>query len=446
MSEKEKIELYIAQIDTLINCKVACTSDDFEKWKINVERLLANKYGQTSYEFQRFSEISFNLDMTTFFAYKTDSDIDDMEKMELKAIDDCRTGLIQAKKLLVTYLADFEDKGLSVKDMQTDFTKTPIDYNQVDNRQQQDNKTNLYTERHNMRIPVEKTYAVSIKAYSMLFNCCERYFDNLAWKYPEECPDGNACCGLDRIKFNEDLEYEIPTLFRCDGIIDKPKIHKNIFVDGLREDKYDQYALFDLIEYTARNLRDIVRKSEHSYFGHYHFLFGSANTVSQKFVSEINSIFTKTGLLYCLTDNFEIERVEDKSVLSAEIEQRIDCIKETGLRELLHTAIQKHKSPYPEDQKDAVEKIWDALERLKTYYTTLDKKDSAAKIVNDIAGENTSLIELLNAEFKALTDIGNNYRIRHHETSKVDITDPRHYDYFFNRCLSLIALAIQYLK
>lgn len=51
-----------------------------------------------------------------------------------------------------------------------------------------------------------------------------------------------------------------------------------------------------------------------------------------------------------------------------------------------------------------------------------------------------------NTEFKILTDIGNKYRIRHHETNKIDIIDIRYYDYLFNRCLSLIALAIQYLE
>ena len=47
---------------------------------------------------------------------------------------------------------------------------------------------------------------------------------------------------------------------------------------------------------------------------------------------------------------------------------------------------------------------------------------------------------------KELTTIGNNFRIRHHETNKIDIVDIRHYDYFFNRCLALIALALQYLQ
>ena len=78
-------------------------------------------------------------------------------------------------------------------------------------------------------------------------------------------------------------------------------------------------------------------------------------------------------------------------------------------------------------------------------YTSLDKKSSVTKIVDDMSNSHTSFVDLFNDEFKALTGIGNNYRIRHHETDKIDITDIKHYDYFFNRCLSLIALAIQYL-
>lgn len=62
-----------------------------------------------------------------------------------------------------------------------------------------------------------------------------------------------------------------------------------------------------------------------------------------------------------------------------------------------------------------------------------------------MAGGKTEYITMFDAEFIELTKIGNNFRIRHHETNKIDITDVRHYDYFFNRCLSMIALAIQYL-
>ena len=54
-------------------------------------------------------------------------------------------------------------------------------------------------------------------------------------------------------------------------------------------------------------------------------------------------------------------------------------------------------------------------------------------------------IDLFNVKFNPLTDIDNCFRIRHHETSKIDITDSKLYEYFFNRCLSLIAQSIQYL-
>lgn len=304
----------------------------------------------------------------------------------------------------------------------------------------------LYTERNGMRKPVEKTFTVTIKEYSLLYDCCARYFDNLGWKYPDECPDGVLCCGMDFAKFNQDMEYEIPTLFRRDGQIAKPSSNYNFFNDETKEDEFDQYALFDLIEFVAQNVRDITHKSYHSYFKHYDLTFGNTNQIQGEFIAEINAIFDKTGLLYHLAMNAEIERIEESAVLSKAIENRVTTIKEPGIRGLLEIAIQKHKSPYPNDQKDAVEKIWDALERLKTYYTTMDKKSSVAKIVSDMADGKAAFNTLFNDEFVALTKIGNDYRIRHHETNKIDITDIRHYDYFFNRCLSLIALAIQYLQ
>lgn len=304
----------------------------------------------------------------------------------------------------------------------------------------------LYTERHNMRSPITKTYKISIKAYSLLYDCCSRYFEHLAWKYTDECPDGYGCCGFNFYQFSEDMEFEIPTLFRRDGVIDKPRSTKNVFDDEPKCDEYDQYALIDLIEFVGQNIRDITRRNHHSYYRHDDLSFGSTNSIAERFIEEINAIFEKTGLLYSLTTDLEVERVEETAVLSDEIEADISAITEPGIKELLITAARKHKSPYPDDQKDAVEKIWDALERLKTYYTGMDKKSSATKIVSDMADGQADYIELFNTEFKALTDIGNNFRIRHHETSKIDITDIRHYDYFFNRCLSLISTAILYLK
>lgn len=171
-----------------------------------------------------------------------------------------------------------------------------------------------------------------------------------------------------------------------------------------------------------------------------------SNGEKAPFQAAINDSLRKDNLSFRLSDSGLIELQANHEVLSSEIIANVDLIAEPGIRDLLKDAIEKHMQPTVQAHRDAVEKIWDALERLKTYYTTMDKRASASKIVADMADGNQSYSELFNAEFKALTDIGNDYRIRHHETNKIDITDPRYYDYFFNRCLSLIALAIQYLQ
>jgi hypothetical protein len=118
-------------------------------------------------------------------------------------------------------------------------------------------------------------------------------------------------------------------------------------------------------------------------------------------------------------------------------------IQEAGLKDLL----QESANYYDEGNiKIAVEKLWDAFERLKTYYSpTLDKKISVGRIIDNMSGQKEPYKELFEKEFFELTQIGNSFRIRHHETTKINIEDIRHYDYFYKRCLSLISASIQYL-
>jgi len=300
----------------------------------------------------------------------------------------------------------------------------------------------LYTERHGMRLPIEKTSIITPEMYSMLFDCCRKYYDNLSWKYPVECPDGQGCCGMDYEQFFTHLKFDIPTLLRdSNNNIIKP----NSWLGKC--DKYDQYALLDLIELIGQNCRDIVNGSFHSFFKHYHIRLLETDEVFDEFQKDINEIFEKTGLLFKLTSEKIVERVIDNDVASSEMENTIQDVSEVGTKELLQEAYSLYKQPNPASRKDATEKIWDAFERLKTYYhcDSLDKKASAKRIVDEISGNQSVFTELFNDEFKALTNIGNNYRIRHHETDKIDITDNNYYDYFFNRCLSLIALAVKYL-
>ena len=124
--------------------------------------------------------------------------------------------------------------------------------------------------------------------------------------------------------------------------------------------------------------------------------------------------------------------------------QDVSTISEKGLKDLIIEADSYYRTG---NKQIAVEKMWDAFERLKTFYSpSLDKSASANKIIDDMSNFESNFKELYEAEFKALTSIGNNFRIRHHETTKVDITDTRQYEYLYKRCLALISVAIQYLE
>lgn len=120
-----------------------------------------------------------------------------------------------------------------------------------------------------------------------------------------------------------------------------------------------------------------------------------------------------------------------------------NLVREIGLKELIKEA----QDYINKDKKVAVEKIWDALERLKSNYVTksIDKKASAERIVDDISNKHPIYKVLFNDEFLKLTEIGNKFRIRHHEVDKIEIIDLNYYDYFFNRCMTLIDLATRYL-
>ena len=297
----------------------------------------------------------------------------------------------------------------------------------------------FYTERHGIRKPIEKTYSINRDMYLLLLDCCKKYQKNLTHIFTLNCHHdftGRDYVAFDEAGFITKIKIKIPSLFRDEsGRICAPA----------HNDEYDQYAILDLIEYFAVNIKDISEHWNNKYQNYKTIDWFETSDIFKDFKKEINEIFTEAGLLYELTDEKIIERIVENSPLTKEIENSFAAVQEKGIRELLKDAIALYKTPNSTARQDSVEKIWDAFERLKTYHTELNKKQSAEKIVNDMSGGNNNFYDLFDKEFKMLTDIGNEYRIRHHETNRVDITDVRYYDYLFNRCLSLIALAIEYL-
>lgn len=166
--------------------------------------------------------------------------------------------------------------------------------------------------------------------------------------------------------------------------------------------------------------------------------FNRHTTKSSQFRNEINAIFKLNNINVELR-NGEVHSTSNKAIGLDDSTN----INEAGIEELIRTAEDLYNKG---EYSYAVEKIWDAFERIKTYYPTLDKKKSAEKIINDISYGNEHIKKMFDNEFKVLTDTGNSYRIRHHEINKIDISKELHYKYFYKRCLALISVIVENLQ
>lgn len=101
--------------------------------------------------------------------------------------------------------------------------------------------------------------------------------------------------------------------------------------------------------------------------------------------------------------------------------------------------------------KEALKFIWDAFERIKSLYNN-NKKDSIQIIVSNLSDEiklakgSTTSLDInqehffFNNEIKVLTDLGNNYKIRHSEKQQIPIHNCYTQQYLFFRVLNLINL------
>lgn len=262
-----------------------------------------------------------------------------------------------------------------------------------------------YSQR-NLKAIKEKRILLSIKRYArnQIYQLLEKYNDN----YQVEEMGFTYNVSTSENVFNDIRQFYIPKCYN----------EQNQYVE-------------------TRDLHDFVLNSSPFYVMDVIEFFAKHNS-SNDFEMKINALLKLNDIVLKLEDG-KIIGTFDSHIMKI----TLATIEEVGLKEL----IQEAAKYYEEDNlKIAVEKLWDAFERLKTYYSpTLDKKKSIMRIVRDMSNNNAPYIQMFEKEFHELTAIGNNFRIRHHETTKIDIEDDRHYDYFYKRCLSLISVAIQYL-
>ncbi len=156
---------------------------------------------------------------------------------------------------------------------------------------------------------------------------------------------------------------------------------------------------------------------------------------SKTIVSEFNSILETLG--YKLLGG-KIEASQSQLKI-------VEPSNDNDLKSLIQDAMTYHKKNTEDDSQRALEKIWDAFERLKTYYGT-EKKQSLQRIEDFISQGNENVKSLIDKEFDNLTNIGNDFEIRHFERGKINIQSKDLKDYLFDRCSILINFVLKSIE
>ena len=186
-------------------------------------------------------------------------------------------------------------------------------------------------------------------------------------------------------------------------------------------------------DYTETKLFDDISRAEK--------LFGKDVPAIHDFVEEVqhfNGTIRRNAQI--VVDLLEVALSEQASLSYDLVDFQID---DHEFNKLVEQAFQYYKEARIDT---ATEKIWDAFERIKTFYKQYDKKGSITKLIDIVSKNNAEYREMVEEEFTSLTKLGNDFRIRHHETNKKDICCKEHYDYLFHRCIAVLRLVTSVLR
>lgn len=297
-----------------------------------------------------------------------------------------------------------------------------------------------------MQITINAWNGIATLVNSLIAN------NNFAKDFPRQCPDGNGIFGVDEHSFYTKARSVIPainflpengcieTLSSSLSFFEESDPFENNEIKQNKEITQFTYNTLDFIEFVFKHIVDVENDQYHEFFHHYELKFLQTTSAQKQFVSDINEIFERNNIAFKLCSNGEIQRIIDK-----ELEQIIaehTRPEDEELDKLLQQAISKIKKSKFEERQIALERLWDAFERLKTIIKPDNKKESINQLLEKVSNNNQKFQEQLNKECNDLTAIGNNFMIRHFEKDKIAINDSQHLDYLFFRMYTLIRLLL----
>ncbi|MBW0275517.1 hypothetical protein ATM97_09960 [Nocardia sp. MH4] len=245
-----------------------------------------------------------------------------------------------------------------------------------------------------------------------------------AERFPEECPDGNNICGTLTGNLLTDIRALIP----------------GIPLQQLNADHMSDMQAFDLLEYAYQHISKPKRVKEHGYYKHWELSFDRKSALSE-FRKRVNLILSRGRANYEMDTDGRIVRIGSAPVRRLVQKLRPDTGDE-DLDDLIRNALEFYTSKDPQQRQAGLEKLWDGYERLKSVSDPDRKPDKKPDKRRGIAAlieviKPPELRALVEAEMRTLTDIGNQFQIRHFESDTHPIPDFAR-DYVFTRLGDLL--------
>lgn len=255
--------------------------------------------------------------------------------------------------------------------------------------------------------------------------------------FPEKCPDGQATCGNDVQSLKRALEAEIHGLSW--PLPTQQDVVEHNFMPKCVPWAPPATDALDCIEFIWRKIAKPIVGKHHDFFQHYHLTF-DVDAGREAFCTDVNRIFARNGFAYELGTDGQVRRV-----LPAVIGEALTrtCFR-TGDRTLdvmLEESRTKFSDPDPLVRREALERLFDCWERIKSLADT--NKAKSIKTILDRASPESAFRAVLEKDARELTEIGNSHLLRHHEISQTPVVDSQHVDYLYHRLFAIVELLVR---
>ena len=256
-------------------------------------------------------------------------------------------------------------------------------------------------------------------------------------RFPERCPDGQAVCGCDTDALAASVIAEMPGLA---WPLETMCLVEDGFLSQREPFAPDTLLILDFIEFIYASVAKPIPGKHHDFFSHHHLTFDQ-QLGQEEFRATVNRIFSRNGVAFEMLSTGRIVRVLPP-VLGEDLKRTIFRTGDRTLDNMLDECRAKFSDRNPLVRREALERLWDGWERLKSLADPGDKKRSI-KIILDATAAEPSLRARLEGEATELNSIGNSHLIRHSEVNQVPVIDVDQVDYLFHRLFAMIQLILR---